>query len=124
MARSKQPNSLMALFVASWAIAGVLDPLLAARGHDPSVTALPHAVLLGFLAFAWCKAHARSRGVPVPRCAPLVAGLAWPIGVPLYLVRAFPWRPALLGIAKALGVFLVCAGLYIGGWLLGGRVAA
>ena len=124
MTRPTQANLLVAAFAGSWLIVGILERFLAAGGHDPSETVLPHAVLLGFLAFAWCKAHAQSHGVPVPAYSPMVAGLAWPIGVPLYLFRAFPWRSALLGVIKAIGVAAISIALYVAGALIGGRVAA
>jgi hypothetical protein len=124
MASTTQAKLLVAIFVASWFIAGFVEPLLDAQGRAPPEVVLPHALLLGLVAFAWCKVHASSRGVPVPAYAPLVAGLAWPVGIPLYLARAFPWRTALVGIAKALVALVVSAGLYVGGTLVSGRVAA
>ena len=123
MTRNVQANLLVAVFAGSWLVVGVLERLLAFRGYEPSETVLLHAVLLSFLAFAWCKAHAREHRVQVPTYAPMVAGLAWPIGVPLYLFRAFPWRSALVGTLKAIGVFVLCAGLYVAGALVGGRFA-
>ena len=124
MASTTQANLLVAVFALSWFAAGIIEPQLEAQGRAPSEIVLPHAVALGVLAFAWCRAHATSRGILPPAYAPLVAGLAWPIGIPMYFFRAFPWRTALIGVAKAFGILVVSAGLYVAGTVVSGRVAA
>ena len=121
MARDK---ALVLAFMATWPIAGFLEPWTPSFGQPITEVWLPHALALALIAFAWCRAHAESRGRIPPAYAAPIAGLAWPIGIPLYLFRALPCRAALLAFAKACGVFVVCALLYAGGLYAGMQLAA
>ena len=114
---------LVLAFIATWPIAGFLEPFAPSYGEPVTEVWLPHVVIVGVLLFAWCKAHAAARGQTPPVYAPALAGLAWPIGVPLYLFRSLPWRSALLAFGKAILVFLVSALLYAGGISVGLRLA-
>lgn len=110
-------------FIATWQIAGFLEPFAPSYGQPITEVWLPHVIALGVLLFAWCKAHASARGQAPPTYAAALAGLAWPVGVPLYFFRALPWRSALLSSGKAILVFLFSALLYADGMSVGLRLA-
>ena len=121
MARDK---ALVLAFMATWPIAGFLEPWTPSFGEPITEVWLPHAVALALSVFAWCRAHARANGLTPPAYAAPIAALAWPIGVPLYLLLALPWRSAFLAFVKACGVFVICALLYAGGLYVGMQLAA
>jgi hypothetical protein len=121
MARDK---ALVLAFMATWPIAGFLEPWTPSFGQPITEVWLPHALALAIITFAWCRAHAKAMGRVPPAYAAPIAAVAWPIGVPLYLLRLLPWRAALLALSKALGVFVVCALLYAGGLYAGMQLAA
>ena len=116
-------NLFVLAFIATWPIAGFLEPFAPSYGQPITEVWLPHVVVVGVLLFAWCKAHAAARGQIPPTYAAALAGLAWPVGVPLYLFRALPWRSALLSSGKAILVFVFSALLYAGGMLAALRLA-
>jgi hypothetical protein len=121
MARDK---ALVLAFMATWPIAGFLEPLSPSFGQPITEVWLPHTFALAFISFAWCQAHAKVLGRTPPAYAAPIAAVAWPIGVPLYLFRVLPWRAALPAFSKACGVFVACALLYACGLQAGVRLAA
>ena len=115
---------LVLAFIATWPIAGFLEPFTPSYGSSVTEVWFPHVIALGILTFAWCKAHAASRGQTPPVFAAPLAGLFWPVGVPLYLFRALPCRSALIALGKAISVFVASALLYAGGLHVGSLLAA
>ena len=116
---------LLVLLVATWPVAGLLEPFAPSYGEQVhNEVSLVHVLALAVLLFAWCKAHASVQGIAPPVGAPLLVALLAPIGLIYYFFRAFPWRSASAGLGKSLLVFLVCGALYAGGLFLGSRLAA
>ena len=116
---------LLVLLVATWPIAGLLEPFAPSYGQQiHNEVSLVHVLVLAVLLFAWCKAHASTRGISPPTGAPLFVALLAPAGLIYYFFRAFPWRPALTSLGKSLLVFLACGALYAGGLFVGSQLAA
>ena len=116
---------LLFVIVATWPVAGLIEPFAPSYGVQfQNEVSLVHAVVLAVLLLAWCKAHASVAGITTPTGARLAVALLPPVGLPYYFFRAFPWRPALIKLGKALLAFLVCAILYAGGLYLGTRLVA
>ena len=121
MARDKL---ILIAIVLTWPIAGFLEPFTPSYGRSYNEITLVHSVVLALLLFAWCKAHAASRGIKPPTGAAVLSALIPPIGLPYYFFRSYPWRRALLSLGKALLIFLLCVILYAGGMYVGSLIAA
>ena len=116
---------LLVLLVATWPLAGLLEPLAPSYGPQlHNEVSLGHALVLAVLLFAWCKAHASTQGISPSFGAPILVALLAPVGLVYYFFRAFPWRSALASMGKSLLVFLVCGALYAGGLFAGSQLAA
>ncbi|MGO4223676.1 hypothetical protein AB4Y64_17715 [Lysobacter sp. TAF61] len=120
----KRDQLIVGVLIATWPIAGLIEPFTPSYGQIYNEASLGHALVLAILLFAWCKAHASERGVPAPTGAPLLVALLAPVGLPYYFFRSFTWRRASVGLAKALLVFMGCCVLYVGGMYVGSRLAA
>lgn len=121
MARDKL---ILIAIVATWPLAGFLEPFSPSYGRTYNEVTFVHSVVLAFLLFAWCKAHASSRGVKPPTGAAVLSAVVPPIGLPYYFFRSYAWRRALLSLGKALLIFLLCVVLYAGGMCVGSMFAA
>jgi hypothetical protein len=99
--------------IASYVAAGIALPWSPDDAHTLGPVALSHLAVMSFLLFGWCKAHARSRGVPPPYGAPFLMGAATLVGLPYYAIRAMGWSRGawlcLKGIALLLGATLLSA---------------
>src|SRR5262245_32942860 len=110
---------IVGAFIATWPIAGFVEPFTPGYGRVQNEVSLIHTFVLAILLFAWCKAHAAARGITPPTAAPLLVAVIAPIGLPYYLFRAFPWRTAIASLGKSLLVVLLCVLLYSSGQYLG-----
>jgi hypothetical protein len=114
----RRTRILLLLLLASFLLAGILEPFLALPGSTHSGGAALHAIVIAVLCYAWCKADAKERGTPGIGGAAL-AGLLPPIGLPIYFFRSRTARNALVSLAISLlllvaSILLFGAGLYIG----------
>jgi hypothetical protein len=82
-----------------------------------------HAIIIAILIFVWCRLHAKVHDVQEKAFACFTALLP-PVGVPLYLFRAFGIKGGLIGTLKSLGFFLIVALLYALGSMVGGRTSS
>ncbi len=90
---------------------GFLDAVLyTGPDRHPSLLFI-HVIVMAILIYVWVKLHAKARGVPEKAYAGFAA-LYPPIGVPLYLFRAFGRKGGLIGTLKAFGFFLILSVLY------------
>ena len=115
---------ILIAIVASWPIAGLIEPFTPSYGRAYNEVTLVHSVVLAFLLFAWCKEHATARGIKPPTGAAVLCALIAPIGLPYYFFRSYPWRRALRSLGKALLILLLCIFLYAGGLYVGSLLAA
>ena len=113
---------LVLALIGSFFIAGVAEPFVARPGEPFSVAAPVHMIVIGILCFAWCKAHAMTRGIEPPSGSALLAGLLPLVGVPAYFFRSMPWRTATIASLKSIGVVVVMLGLFFIGYLLADTV--
>jgi hypothetical protein len=116
---------LLAVLVATWPLAGLLEPFAPSYGHQlHNEVSLGHVLVLAVLFFGWCKAHASVHGISPPFGAPLLVALLAPAGLAYYFFRAFGWQSALAGLGKAFLVFMGCGALYAGGPYVGSLLVA
>jgi hypothetical protein len=102
-------QKLLYAIAASFLVAGLVEPHLPNPGQTFNEIGIAHTFVLAVLLFAWCKADAVQRGIAPPTAAPLLVGIAAPLGVPYYFFRALPWRAATVATVKACGFILACA---------------
>ena len=108
-----RPNVLVAMLLASFFLAGLFEPKFLPR--SPTAAEIAEYCVSTFLVFAWCKADAVHRGIRPPIGAPVLCAFVPPLGLPYYFFRTRPWRSALLGLLKALGIFVLTAMLFCAG---------
>ncbi len=109
----KNKTRMILLAMALYNLAsGFLDAVLyTGRDAQPPLLFV-HVIVMAILIYVWVKLHAKARGVPEKAHAGFAA-LFPPVGVPLYLFRAFGRKGGLIGTLKALGFFLILWLLYI-----------
>ena len=121
----KRDRLLLLFFVATWLVAGLLEPFAPSYGREfHNEVSLVHTFVLAVVLFAWCRAHAVTHGVELPKGARLLVALLPPVGLPYYFFRAFPARVAATKTAKAVPVLGACALLLAVGTYAGSRLAA
>jgi hypothetical protein len=98
---------------ASYVAAGIALPWSPDDARTLGPVTLSHMAVMSFLLFAWCKAHARARGVLPPYGAPFLMGAATPLGLPYYAIRALGW-------SRGAWLCLKGIGLLVGATLLSG----
>lgn len=99
---------------------GFLDAVLFTNRDELPSLFFVHGIIGAILVFVWCRLHAKVHGVPEKAFAWFTALLP-PVGVPLYLFRAFGVKNGFIGTLKAFGFFLVMVFLYALGSVVGGR---
>jgi len=99
---------------------GFLDMVLFTGRDGPSPLLFIHCIIMAILIYVWVKLHAKAHGVPEKAYAGFAA-LFPPVGVPLYLFRAFGRKGRLIGTLRAFGFFLILGVLSILGFLSGGH---
>ena len=114
----RRTRILLLLLVASFLLAGILEPFIAVPGSAQSTGAFVHAIVVAVLCYAWCKADAQERGTPGIAGAAF-AGLLPPIGLPIYFFRSRPARKAFVSLAKSLLVLIVSISLFNAGFYIG-----
>jgi len=89
------------------------------QGESPltasTLLGLPMAIFL----FMWCKADTSERQVPPPPAATVLVGLAAPLGIPYYFLRALPWRQAAVLIVLAIAAYVCMQLVFLAGWYIG-----
>ncbi len=120
----KNKIRLVLLVLAMYSLAsGLLDALLFTYRDGGRFLFLIHGIAFAILIFVWCKLHAKAHGVQEKAFACFTALLP-PVGVPLYMFRAFGIKNGLIGTLKALGFFLILALLSTLGFLVGERISS
>jgi hypothetical protein len=122
-------NILLLVLGASFFIAGVVEALEPSSSQPMGSIAVVHTVIIAIISFAWCKAHAASRGIIPPSGSALLVGLLPPVGVPVYFFRSMPWKTALLATLKAIGFLALAlalseAGLFVTEYIVGPPTAS
>jgi hypothetical protein len=102
------PWTWLMLTAASFLAAGAVDRTLEAKPDLARGANLVHAILVAVFASSWCKAHARSHQIAEPGGSAVICFLFAPLGVPLYLFRAFGAKRAIFGTAKAVAFLILC----------------
>ena len=100
------------ILVVTLVIVGLMafaDSFLPTAGTFDALASLSFSVC----AFAWVKADARARQIVTPPGSAVLAALAIPIGLPVYLVRALGARRGALATAKAFGFMVVVVLTYL-----------
>lgn len=97
---------------AMWTVGGLIEPHIPHASHPLNAVAVSQMLLFGVLSFAWCKAHARARGIQPPMAAPLLTGLCPPLGMPYYSLRAFGLGRGTLLVVIGIALLLVFMVLY------------
>jgi len=102
---------------------GFLDAVLVTNRDEHPPLLFIHWIIGAILIFVWCRLHAKVHGVQEKAFAWFTALLP-PVGVPLYLFRAFGIKNGFIGTLKALGFFLILVFLYALGSMVGGRTSS
>ena len=97
---------VVAIF-ASYVAAGVALPWSPDDARTLGPVAICHTMVMSFLLFGWCKAHAQARGVQAPYGAPFLMGAATPFGFLYYSFRARGWSSGAWLCLKGVAVLIV-----------------
>jgi hypothetical protein len=102
---------------------GFLIMVLFTGRDGPSPLLFIHWIIMAILIYVWVKLHAKAHGV-LEKAYACFAAIFPPVGVSLYLFRAFGRKGGLTGTLKALGFFLILLVLSVLGSLAGGRISS
>jgi hypothetical protein len=106
---------LLAAMLALVSVAGFLSVVLPLESTLYSLLSPALAVLASPLLYGWCRTHARTMGVAEPWGSAFICGVFAPVGVPLYLFRAFGLRRGSVSLVRAaLVFFMLIAGSILG----------
>jgi hypothetical protein len=119
----RQDRKFVLAMIVVWGLAGLIEPHLPDAGQPLNAVVITQTLTFAFLAFAWCKAHAKANGICLPAAAPFLFGVFPPIGLPYYSFRAFGFLGSIkliaLGFLLVLLLFTVYLLCYFGSQQLG-----
>ena len=116
-------NILLAVIAVSFFLGGLVEPFVPHPEQPLNEATVVQNILTAVLSFAWCKAHAASRGIAPPSGSAVLAALLPPVGVPVYFFRSMPWRVASFATLKAVGFFTLLLVLFQTGFYVAKSVA-
>ena len=109
-----QPQRILYLVLAIVVGSALVDTLLPWATTHVAETSMIESVIFGLCAFAWVKADAQARNIKSPAGSALLAALIIPIGVPVYLFRAFGARRGAWSSLKFFGFMFSAVVVYLG----------
>jgi len=98
---------IVAVFVATFVVVGVIDGLMGTIDEPYSPVTAPATLFVMFLSFVWCKADVEENGFTMPIASRMLCGLVPPIGFVLHLYHTRPLWQAILAFLKGIGVLVV-----------------
>ena len=94
----------------TFAISGIVDGYFGRAAQD--ALTFTHAMAIGVICFAWCKADVSERGIAAPVGSALLCGVMAVVGVPVHFFRTRRVRAAFMASAKAIAVLMVSVLVY------------
>ena len=113
---------LVVAMAVTWLVAGAVEPHLPNAGQPFNPVGTAQSLVLAFLFFAWCKAHAAKHHIAPPAAAALLVGIIPPVGIPYYFFRGFGWREGIRGSLIATSCLIGFIVLYFMSFMLSARV--